>query len=199
MDVHKHALLATLSTPTRTAIWSIAKDNGLGVDDVIQALLGRTESPGEGARLLAQKLIGDTDEDVLLELATLADTWPMPGPTEAELTRAREEEAKARAVTRDEKIHEIMDKVRADAIAAHATAVTRDEKIEKYPLDANGLPRLAIIVSGGTLKEGAEKSIVDALRSHDEARLAAAISEGASPGARVTIENMAFPESGSTS
>ncbi len=185
MDAHKHALLDTLTPSTRSAIWTTAKANGLGVDDVVQALLGRTENGGEGARLLAQKLIGDTDEDVLLDVAKLADTWPMPEPTAAEIARTQEEDAKARAVTRDEKIHQIMKKVTADAVAAAEAT---------YPLDANGVPRLAIIVTGGTLKEGADKVIAEAIKSGDKQRIADAIKDAASPGGRVTIENLITDE-----
>jgi hypothetical protein len=82
MDAHKHALFATLTPTTRSSIWSAAKDNGLGVDDVVQALLGRWDNLGEGARTMAQHLHSEHETEAMVEVMTLADTWPQPVPRE---------------------------------------------------------------------------------------------------------------------
>lgn len=111
MAPEKHDLFATLTPTSRTAIRSLALENGLGYDDVVQALLGRTLERGEGARLMAQKLHGDAEPELLEEVATLAETWPQSvQPTPMVLVSG--------ATVRDGKAAEF-----AEAAIAHARKV----------------------------------------------------------------------------
>ena len=83
MDLPEPALFAQLLPATQTAIRSVAEANGLPIDDVVQARLGRWWSRGEGALLTAQTLHGEVDEAVLNDVMKLDEVWPMPGPSAA--------------------------------------------------------------------------------------------------------------------
>ncbi len=80
MSPEKHALFNTLPESARAEVRAVAVTNGLPIDDVIQALLGRSEHLGEGARALAQHLHSEHETETIADVLTLAEHWPQPEP-----------------------------------------------------------------------------------------------------------------------
>lgn len=76
------------------------------------------------------------------------------------------------------------------------TGYRASQEVNAQHFDSNGIPRMMVIVSGGTLKPGADKVLADNFRAHSKGRknygalmiIEATPPDGAAPGARVTIE-----------
>ncbi len=192
MDASKHAILATLYPTTQKFIRDAAMGGGVGIDDLVQALLARDDArPPAYAKVLtdlAEKMRGAYGEHFDSDLAKLAETWPQPehapvavGTQGAHIIdTASMDAAIAYARSSGRVFPMLFDFAPAHAVRIYFRYVWQtesevpEEGIPVTPEDAAALLPLLVIdelpaivlVSGGTLKPGGEELLATLVKAH---------------------------------
>lgn len=197
MSPDRHAVFATLYPTTQKILRDAAMGGGVPIDDLVNALLARDvpRSPTYEKALadIAAKMRGAFGEHFESDLAKLADTWPQPEqPTPivvvsgATIRDGKREEFDAAAIAHARSIgrsfptyfnfrplHAV--EVRflwpwQDEAIVDNIPVTPEDAAALLPLLVIDEPPTMVLVSGGTLKAGADDALAREVEAYNAGR-----------------------------